>query len=133
MPPAVTLSCTFTIVSEHSLGVSFRSDDNGTSYGGTIAIFTPGTAGPVTTGLWDNDGNVYFSIYDINDPTLSCTINSGSVSGGWTPEILVASEAGLTCVVSAPRPSGENQYDFTLAVLRSASATPAPTPTSADG
>jgi hypothetical protein len=58
------LTCNFTITTSLDVGISFESDDGGANYGGLITIWTPGTAGPVTTGLWDSDGDVYFTIYN---------------------------------------------------------------------
>jgi len=81
MSSTASLICNFTIAAEFSAGVSFRSADGGADYGGLITVYTPATAGPVTTGLWDSDGNVFFTIYDADNPALSCVINSGSIPG----------------------------------------------------
>lgn len=118
IPTDASLTCNFTIVSTLNLGVSFQSGDSGANYGGQITLSTQGMSAPVTTQLWDNDGNVFFTIYSFDAP-VSCMINSGSVPGGWTPYIEVATESGLTCTISPPQLTGENTYDFTLTVAQS--------------
>jgi hypothetical protein len=112
------LTCNFTISSSLSISVSFESDNGGGSYGGLITVFTPGTAGPVTTGLWDNDGNVFFTLYLSENPNISCVINSGSQPGSWVPYITLAQESGLSCEISSPQPDGENNYNYTLTVTQ---------------
>lgn len=109
------LTCNFTITTSLDVGISFESDDGGTNYGGLITIWTPGTAGPVTTGLWDSDGDVYFTIYNHASPGQSCTINSASYPGSWNPYVTV-SEAGLSCAITGPVPAGDGTYNYTLAV-----------------
>ncbi len=116
MSPSSSLTCNFTIETSLSIGVSFQSSDGGASYGGLITIFTPGTAGPVTTGLWDSDGNVFFTIYLSENPSLSCTINSGSTPGTWNPYVAVAKDSGLTCTISGPEQTDQNTYGYTLSV-----------------
>ena len=118
MAPPASLTCNFTISADFAVGVSFQSADNGASYGGLITVFTPATSGPVTTGLWDNDGNVFFTVYDAETPTLNCAINSGSTPGTWDPYVVVADESGLTCTLTGPQPAGDNSYDYTIAVAR---------------
>lgn len=114
MTPEVSLICNFTIDTSANVAVSFESDNGGGNYGGVITIFTPHQTGPIRTGLWDDDGNVYFTIYDTQDPATSCTVNSGSISGSWEPYILVT-ENGLTCTVSEPTRTGD-MYDYVLTV-----------------
>jgi hypothetical protein len=113
-----TLICNFTLSSPLDLNVSFVSNDGGASYGGQITIFTPVTAGPVTTGLWDNDGNVFFTLYLTENPEINCVVNSGSRSGSWDPYIVVARESGLTCQISDPQQVSENEYNYTLTVTQ---------------
>jgi hypothetical protein len=118
-----SLTCNFTLQSNLNLGVSFQSDNGGMNYGGEITISTPATSGPISTGLWDSDGNVFFTIYTISGSSpvgTSCTINSGSVPGSFTPYVVVASEAGLSCVISAPQRVSENVYNYTLTITASA-------------
>jgi hypothetical protein len=123
MAPNSSLTCNFTLQSDLSLGVSFQSNNGGMNYGGQITIFTPSTVGPVTTGLWDSDGNVFFTIYDATQSgaptTASCTINSGSIPGSFSPYVVVSSEAGLSCVISEPQQSSENVYNYTLTITMS--------------
>ena len=92
LPTDASLTCNFTIVSALNLSVSFQSGDTG-NYGGQITLSTQGSEDPVTTQLWDNDGNVFFTIY-ATDPPASCIINSASIPGGWTPYIEVGTESG---------------------------------------
>lgn len=121
MSSSSSLTCNFTINSSLDIGVSFVSDDNGANYGGQITIFTPGTAGPVSTGLWDSDGNVFFTLYQSENPAINCVINSGSTPGSWDPYIEVAQQNGLTCTISGPVPQpGENTFGYTLDVVPSA-------------
>lgn len=117
LPTDASLTCNFTIVSALNLNVSFQSGDTG-NYGGQITLSTQGSEDPVTTQLWDNDGNVFFTIY-ATDPPASCIINSASIPGGWTPYIEVGTESGLTCAISPPEAAGENTYNFTLTVASS--------------
>ena len=58
LPTDASLTCNFTIVSALNLSVSFQSGDTG-NYGGQITLSTQGSEDPVTTQLWDNDGNVF--------------------------------------------------------------------------
>jgi len=116
MPASASLTCNFSISSSLDIGVSFASDNGGGSYGGQISVFTPATAGPVTTGLWDSDGNVFFTLYLTDNPDINCVINSGSQPGTWEPYILVAQASGLDCEIGNPQGSGENRYDYTLSV-----------------
>jgi hypothetical protein len=118
MTPEVSLICNFTITTSVDVGISFESDNGGGNYGGVITIFTPHQTGPIRTGLWDDDGNVYFTIHDTQDPSVSCTVNSGSISGSWDPYILVTDD-GLTCIVSEPIRNGD-MYDYVLTVEASA-------------
>ena len=118
IPADASLTCNFTLSSKLNLGVSFDSTVNGGNYGGQITISTPATASPVTTQLWDNDGNVSFTIYSTDAP-ISCAINSGSNPGSWIPYIEVGQESGLTCIVSTPQQTGENSYDIVLTVEQS--------------
>lgn len=118
MSSSSSLTCNFTISTDLAIGVSFESDDGGANYGGQITIFTPASAGAVTTNLWDNDGNVCFTLYDVAAP-VSCTVNSGSDPGSWIPYVTVA-ESGLSCAVSPPQQTGEGVYDYILTVSTSA-------------
>jgi hypothetical protein len=127
MASSSSLTCNFTISATFPVGVTFQSENGGMNYGGQITISTPANAGPVTTGLWDDDGNVCFTIYDIDAP-VSCTVNSGSDPGSWTPYVTVG-ESGLTCVVSPPEQTGPSTYNYTLTVAQ-APAPPPPPPTS---
>lgn len=117
------LTCNFTISSNLGISVSFESDNGGGSYGGLITVFTPGTAGPVTTGLWDNDGNVFFTLYQTDNPDLNCVINSGSQPGSWEPYITLARESGLLCEISSPQLIAENTYNYTLTVTQAGDET----------
>lgn len=95
------------------------------NYGGQITIPTTVLhTSPVTTGLWDSDGNVFFTIYNADAPSQSCAINSGSNPGSFDPYVVVAQSAGLACEISAPEPVGEGIYNFNLSV----SVSPSPTP-----
>ncbi|WP_040066470.1 hypothetical protein [Pseudomonas batumici] len=126
------LTCNFTVSSSLDIGVSFESANGGGSYGGQITVFTPATAGPVTTGLWDNDGNVFFTLYLTDNPDIYCVINSGSEPGSWVPYVTLGQESGLICEISSPQPVGENNYNYTLTVTQAGAqkaavtATPAP-------
>lgn len=126
------LTCNFTISSNLSISVSFESENGGGSYGGLITVFTPATAGPVTTGLWDNDGNVFFTLYQSDNPDLNCVINSGSQPGSWEPYITLGRESGLHCEISSPQLIGEDTYNYTLTVTpignETAAATHEPAP-----
>ncbi|CAI8995698.1 BppU_N domain-containing protein [Pseudomonas sp. IT-P44] len=119
MSSSSSLTCNFTINSSLDIGVSFVSDDNGANYGGQITIFTPGTAGPVSTGLWDNDGNVFFTLYQSENPAINCVINSGSTPGSWDPYVEVAQQNGLICTITGPvQQPGENTFGYTLNVAQ---------------
>ncbi|SFV14212.1 MULTISPECIES: hypothetical protein [Pseudomonas] len=120
MTSTSNLTCNFTLSSSLALGVSFASDDGGASYGGQITVFTPATAGPVSTGLWDNDGNVFFTLYLTENPEVNCVINSGSEPGSWVPYITLGRESGLACQISSPQQVGENNYNYTLTVTQPA-------------
>src|SRR6202008_1187242 len=113
MASSSSLTCNFTITSSLELAASFQSEDGGGNYGGQITIFTPLSSGPLTTGLWDNDGNVNFTIYNPNVPDQYCMINFGSVPGSWTPYVGLGTTVGLTCVISPPEQTGENTYNYT--------------------
>lgn len=119
MPPGIFLMCNFTLQSSLNLAVSYQSDQDG-NYGGQITISSPTTAYPITTGLWDNDGNVFFTIYDSQNPSLSCIINSASVPGSWEPYVEVGTESGLTCVMTGPQQTGEGIYAYTLTITPTA-------------
>ncbi|RMS74410.1 hypothetical protein ALP59_101610 [Pseudomonas savastanoi] len=125
MSSNANLTCNFTISSSLNVGVSFESDNGGGSYGGQITVFTPATVQPVTTGLWDNDGNVFFTLYLTDNPDISCVINSGSEPGSWVPYITSGQESGLTCEISSPQPAGENIYNYTLTVTQTSASTAA--------
>lgn len=124
MPLPISLTCNFTLkgvnlAPDQDLGVSFQSDNGGNSWGGVITIFTPATSGVVTTGLWDTDGDVFFTIYVV--PTQkellpqSCTLNSGSIAGTWQPRVEVLAENGLMCSVQETGSDvGSNVYNYTL-------------------
>jgi hypothetical protein len=116
MSSSPNLTCNFTISSTIELAATFQSADGGANYGGEITIFTPLNAGPVTTGLWDNDGNVLFTLYNPNVPDQQCVINSGSVPGSWTPYITLGATTGLSCIISPPDQTGPSTYNFTLTV-----------------
>jgi hypothetical protein len=131
MASSASLTCNFNIVNGPGVdaAVSFESYNGGMNYGGQIVIPTPLINSAVTTSLWDNDGNVCFTIYDINAP-VSCTVNSGSNPGSWTPYITVG-DSGLTCAVSPPEEIGLNTYNYTLTV--NVAPAPPPGPGAPDG
>lgn len=116
MSSSPNLTCNFTISSSVELAAAFQSADGGANYGGQITIFTPVGAGPLTTGLWDNDGNVYFTIYNPNVPGQNCVINSSSDPGSWTPYVTVASANGLSCIIGPPDQTGPSTYNYTLTI-----------------
>lgn len=113
------LTCRFTLKSEDdlSLAVAFFSDNGGMNYGGKITVETPATAGPVVTNLWDDDGNVFFTIYlgdkGINGP--NCVMNSASDPGTFDPYIQVAQENGLGCTIIS-NGGKDGEFDYILEV-----------------
>ncbi|HEX8620542.1 MAG TPA: hypothetical protein VF718_01085 [Allosphingosinicella sp.] len=112
------LTCNFTITSPLNVAIVFQSDLDG-NFGGTFTGGT-GTGGPVSTSLWDSDGNVFFTLVDSESPDLACIINSGANPSTWAPFVEVGTEAGLTCNLSGPVQAGPDTYDYTLEVTRSA-------------
>lgn len=121
-PPTVSLTCRFTLkgmnlAPDDALGVSYNSFERG--YGGVFSAFTPATAGPVTTGLWDSDGNVLFTVHLTSPgggspPPATCLVNSGSNPGHWVPLIHTSGD-GMTCnVVRTGFDARTNTCDYTL-------------------
>lgn len=122
--PNYGLTCHFTLQADDlSLGVSFQSADGGKSYGGAITIQTPATAGPVVTGLWDSDGNVFFTIYlaDSGPSGPNCVLNSGSVSGTFDPDVQVFSQNGLQCEIVRTGEDGQ-EYWYTLEITQTSAS-----------
>jgi hypothetical protein len=107
-----------------SLGVVFHSDNGGASYGGAITIQTPGEAGPIATGLWDSDGDVYFDVVLLGAATpASCTIDAASIPGSWTPYNRVAAQNGLQCtIVQTGSDPTTNTYSYDLQITVSNTA-----------
>ena len=105
---SVNLTCNFTLTAPFDAEVAFESGGSA-NYGGQITIPTGVGGGggpePVTTGLWDSDGNVYFTIYDADQPSTNCVINSATDPGSFTPYITVAQSNGLACVIATPQPA----------------------------
>jgi hypothetical protein len=121
-------TCNFTLQSALDLGVSFQSSYGGANWGGQITIFAPTGSGPVTTGLWDSDGNLFFTIYLSSDPSVSCTINSAADPVSSAPLVSVGSEAGLSCAIGGPVKNPDGSYNFTLSVSESGGLAKAPGP-----
>lgn len=127
-----SLTCNFTIKTSLDVGVSFQSDEaNAANWGGEITIFTPCSVQPVTTSLWDSDGDVFFTIYNVANPSLSCMIDSGANPMTWAPYVNVCQQAGLTCAISAPQPAGEGVFNYTLTVGLAGAAVSKPQETAA--
>jgi hypothetical protein len=113
------LTCNFTLQGESlSLSTAFQSDNGGMNWGGAITIQTPASAGPIVTGLWDSDGNVFFTIYLSNKGLTgpNCVINSGANPVSYVPDIQVWSQNGLECqIISNGEQDGE--YNYTLDIV----------------
>ena len=107
-----------------NLGVVFHSDNGGASYGGAITIQTPGQSGPIATGLWDSDGDVFFDVVLLEGAApASCTIDAASIPGSWTPYNRVAAQHGLQCtIVQTGNDPATNTYYFDLQVTVSSAA-----------
>eukprot|EP01111_Echinosteliopsis_oligospora_P007601 TRINITY_DN22836_c0_g1_i1.p1 TRINITY_DN22836_c0_g1~~TRINITY_DN22836_c0_g1_i1.p1 ORF type:complete len:151 (+),score=21.21 TRINITY_DN22836_c0_g1_i1:31-453(+) len=119
-PPA-QLTCNFTLVGNgittDNIGVSFVSDVNSNSYGGFITVNAPANVAPFTTGLWDSDGDVFFTLYKIDDNAVNAVIDSSSDTGTFDPRVAVQSQSGFAVEVQQTgKDSATNTFNYNLVV-----------------
>ena len=119
--PAANLICQFTLETKDptlTIGVAYQSDDHGGNYGGWILAPTSFGPDPVITGLWDSDGNVYFTLYqndNLSGPNV--VINSGSIPGSFEPYITAQGFLGLSCQIEETgKDPSTNTYNYKLVV-----------------
>jgi len=105
-----------------NLGVRFDSNESNTTYGGSLLVNGPVSVAPIVVGIWDGDGDVFFTLYDLQDGAVGESVSSLVIDAGAggvpaTPYVKVFSHSGLACdVVQTGGDPVTNALKYTLTV-----------------